>query len=375
MGKHCVVEWDQVKYLQFVVRSIKIWLCINMKVLQENGLAPYHTFGINVSAKSIIEASSAEDFLMIWQDDMYKDSPKLVVGQGSNLLFCEDYQGVIVLNCIKGIAFTETENYVDLHVGGGEDWHKFVAWTIENGFNGLENLALIPGCVGSSPIQNIGAYGVEIKDVCHYVDVLNINTGMVTRLPAVECRFGYRDSIFKHELKNDHIITAVGFRLTKAWQPQISYGPLAKFSLGTVTAKEIFDEVCTIRREKLPDPTVLGNAGSFFKNPIISLNARDELLTEYPNMPSYSVDAKHCKLAAGWLIDQCGLKGHQIGGAKIHQQQALVLTNVGNATAHDVLQLAQCVVDTVMAKFGVSLEHEVRFMAQNAETNLNEILQ
>ncbi|KJF79596.1 UDP-N-acetylmuramate dehydrogenase [Photobacterium angustum] len=345
-----------------------------MKVLHENGLAPYHTFGIDVSAKYILEASSVEDLLAIWQDETYQEVPKLVVGQGSNLLFCEDYQGAIILNRIKGINVVDSAEYVDLHVGGGEDWHAFVSWAVENGFNGLENLALIPGCVGSSPIQNIGAYGVELKDVCQYVDVLNVQTGEVKRLMADECHFSYRDSIFKRELKDNHIITAVGFRLTKAWSPKIAYGPLAKFSLDTVTAKDIFDEVCAIRREKLPDPQVMGNAGSFFKNPIISLDVRDLLLSEYPNMPSYPVDEGHCKLAAGWLIDQCGLKGYQIGGAKIHQQQALVLTNVGNATAHDVLQLAKYVVDTVMAKFGVSLEHEVRFMAHNAETNLIEML-
>ncbi|WP_305843672.1 UDP-N-acetylmuramate dehydrogenase [Photobacterium leiognathi] len=346
-----------------------------MKVLHESGLAPYHTFGIDVSAKYIIEASSVEDFLAIWRDETYQEVPKLVVGQGSNLLFCEDYQGVIVLNRIKGIDVVDNAEYVDLHVGGGEDWHGLVSWAVDNGFNGLENLALIPGCVGSSPIQNIGAYGVEIKDVCHYVDVLNVQTGQSKRLMADECNFGYRDSIFKRELKDDHIITAVGFRLTKAWSPQISYGPLAKFSLDTVTAKEIFDEVCAVRREKLPDPKVTGNAGSFFKNPIISLAERTRLLADFPSMPNYPVDGEHCKLAAGWLIDQCGLKGHQIGGAKVHPQQALVLTNAGGATANDVLHLAQYVVDTVKAKFGVSLEHEVRFMAHNAETNLTEMLQ
>ena len=170
-----------------------------MKVLHENGLAPYHTFGIDVSAKYILEASSVEDLLAIWQDETYQEVPKLVVGQGSNLLFCEDYQGAIVLNRIQGINVVDSAEYVDLHVGGGEDWHAFVSWAVENGFNGLENLALIPGCVGSSPIQNIGAYGVELKDVCQYVDVLNVQTGKVKRLMADECHFAYRDSIFKQE--------------------------------------------------------------------------------------------------------------------------------------------------------------------------------
>ncbi|MCD9550098.1 UDP-N-acetylmuramate dehydrogenase [Photobacterium carnosum] len=344
-----------------------------MKVLHDHGLAPYHTFGIDVTATQIVEAENIDDFIHIWHDSSFNNMAKLVVGHGSNLLFCEDYQGVIILNRIKGITLKETAASFCLHVGGGEDWHQFVHWCVDRNIGGLENLALIPGCVGSSPIQNIGAYGVELKDVCQYVDVLDVITHKIKRYDAETCQFGYRDSVFKHQLKDGHIIVAVGFCLPKIWQPKIAYAPLNQFDIATVTLQQVFDTVCEVRKAKLPDPAVIGNAGSFFKNPIISKIARDKLLVDYPAMPSYGVDNQHVKLAAGWLIDQCGLKGYQIGGAKVHPQQALVLTNVGTATAQDVIQLAQFVVDSVAIKFDIALEHEVRFMAANVEMNLAEI--
>lgn len=344
-----------------------------MKVLHDHGLAHYHTFGIDVNATQIVEAENIDDFIHIWHDSNFNNMPKLVVGHGSNLLFCEDYQGVIILNRIKGITLTETPTNFCLHVGGGEDWHQLVRWCVERNIGGLENLALIPGCVCSSPIQNIGAYGVELKDICQYVDVLNVITQEIKRYDAMSCQFGYRDSIFKHQLKDGHIIVAVGFCLPKEWQPKIAYAPLNQFDVTTVTIQQVFEAVCEVRKAKLPDPTVIGNAGSFFKNPIISKNTLDELLIDYPALPSYGVDDQHVKLAAGWLIDQCGLKGYQIGGAKVHPQQALVLTNIGTATAQDIISLAQYVVNSVATKFNIVLEHEVRFMAANAETHLTEI--
>ncbi len=354
--------------------SIKVRSKNRMNQLHDTGLAPYHTFGIDAQASMIIEATSAEDFITLWQDPAYSQSPKLVVGQGSNLLFCEDYQGIVVLNRLKGIDVSEDAQAYHLHVAGGEDWHQLVKWTVENNMPGLENLALIPGCVGSSPIQNIGAYGKELKDLCEYVDVLNVLTGKISRLSAAECLFGYRDSIFKHQLKDDHIIIAVGLTLSKDWQPQIGYGPLAQFDLKTVTAKEIFDTVCNVRLAKLPNPKELGNAGSFFKNPVISKQQAQKLLAEHSDMPSYPA-GDEIKLAAGWLIDQCGLKGFTIGGAKVHEQQALVLVNTGSASAQDVMALAQHVVSCVYEQFGVELEHEVRFMAKSSETCLAKALQ
>lgn len=345
-----------------------------MKVLQERSLAPFHTFGIQTTAHRVIEAESVNDLLSIWRDEQYRTLPKIILGQGSNLLFCDDFDGVVILNRIKGIEVEKTEQAYLLHVGAGEDWHQLVQWTVEQGISGLENLALIPGCVGASPIQNIGAYGVELKDVCQYVDVLELVSGNVLRLSVSDCQFGYRDSVFKHRLKETHVIVAVGFILTQAWQPNIAYGSLAKFDLASVTAMDIFTEVCNTRRSKLPDPKLLGNAGSFFKNPMVNKLLRDRLLNQYPSMPSYNASEEMSKLAAGWLIDQCGLKGCQVGGAKIHEQQALVIVNTGNATAHDVIVLAQRIVTTVQEKFGVKLVHEVRFMGRQQETCLAEVV-
>lgn len=335
---------------------------------------PFHTFGLEVTAAHIVEAETAKELVSVWQDDQYRELPKLIVGQGSNLLFCEDYAGVVVVNRIRGIKVTETGEAYELHVGAGEDWHKLVLMTVEQGMPGLENLALIPGCVGSSPIQNIGAYGVELKDVCHYVDIINLASGEESRLMADECGFGYRDSIFKHALKDSHAIVAVGLRLTKSWVPNVSYGPLAKFDSQQVSAAEVLHAVCDIRRAKLPDPTVMGNAGSFFKNPVVDASLVNELISSYPSMPHYLQDTGQYKLAAGWLIDQCQLKGHQIGGARVHDEQALVLVNAHQATATDVLALAQYIVGCVVETFGIELEHEVRFIAASGETNLQEIM-
>ncbi|WP_407331916.1 UDP-N-acetylmuramate dehydrogenase [Enterovibrio sp. 27052020O] len=343
-----------------------------MKILTNTSLKPYHTFGLALNAKEIIKAQKADDFLQIWKQK--PDEPKLVVGEGSNLLFCEDFAGVVILNCLKGIEVKETSTEWLLHVAGGENWHDLVSWTIEQGMPGLENLALIPGLVGSAPIQNIGAYGVEFKESCDYVDVLMLDSGKTQRLSAKACEFGYRDSIFKRQLKDKAIVIAVGFKLPKQWEPVIGYGALSELNdIESLDAKHVYNKVCQIRRSKLPDPKEIGNAGSFFKNPVVATSLADNLRTEYPNMPSFGVNDSEVKLAAGWLIDQCGLKGHRIGGAAVHSQQALVLTNIGNATATDVLTLAQKVVDTVYDRFGVTLEHEVRFMGRTAETNLEVI--
>ncbi|OEE63257.1 UDP-N-acetylenolpyruvoylglucosamine reductase [Enterovibrio norvegicus FF-454] len=343
-----------------------------MKILTNTSLKPYHTFGLELNANEIIKAQKSDDFLQIWKQR--PDEPKLVVGEGSNLLFCEDFAGVIVLNCLKGIEVQETTNEWLLHVAGGENWHELVTNTVDRGMPGLENLALIPGLVGSAPIQNIGAYGVEFKSNCDYVDVLMLDSGEITRLTAQECEFGYRDSVFKHGLKDKAIVTAVGFKLPKCWKPVVGYGALSELGeRDDLTAKDVYNKVCEMRCAKLPDPKEIGNAGSFFKNPVVAKSLADRLLLTHPTMPHFGVSDAEVKLAAGWLIDQCGLKGSCVGGAAVHSQQALVLTNTGKATAKDVLKLAKNVVETVYDRFGVTLEHEVRFMGRTAETNLEAI--
>lgn len=340
-----------------------------MKILADTSLKPFHTFAIDVHAKKIIEAHDVKDFLQIFHQ--YANEPMLLVGEGSNLLFCEDFDGVVILNRLKGIKIKETDSAWLLHVAGGENWHDLVRWTLDNEMPGLENLALIPGLVGSAPIQNIGAYGVEFCEHCDYVDVLMLATGEIQRFSAAECEFGYRDSIFKRQLKNDAIIVAVGFSLPKLWKPVLGYGGLSGLvSDVSVTAKTVFNKICEIRREKLPDPNVVGNAGSFFKNPIVNKSLAESLKVAHDAMPWYVVNDTEVKLAAGWLIEHAGLKGRTFGGAAVHDKQALVLINQGTATSSDVIQLAQLVVDTVLMKFGVKLEHEVRFIGKTHEITL-----
>ncbi len=251
-----------------------------MITLIDNSLAPHHTFGIAVNANHIVCAESADELISIWQSPHFSTLPKLVLGEGSNMLFCSDFPGVVVLNRIRGIEVEERSEDWLVHAGAGENWHEFVRWTLEQGMPGLENLALIPGCVGSSPIQNIGAYGSEIKDFCEYVDVLSLSSGKVQRMSAEACRFGYRDSVFKREMKDGFIIVAVGFRISKTWAPKLGYGALAALE-GNASPMDVFNAVCEIRQSKLPDPAKLGNAGSFFKNPVVEQAVAEELTAKY----------------------------------------------------------------------------------------------
>jgi UDP-N-acetylmuramate dehydrogenase len=277
-----------------------------------------------------------------------------------------------------GINQSENEQDYLLQVAAGEDWHELVESTVEKGVYGLENLALIPGVVGAAPVQNIGAYGVEFKDFCTSVDYIDLEEGTLKTLSNEGCLFAYRDSIFKGELKDRALITSVSLKLPKQWQAHCRYGLLQGLdeTESSVSAQQIFDSVCRIRSEKLPDPKILGNAGSFFKNPIVSDNLSEQLLSHHPGMPHYPQDDGTVKLAAGWLIDQCGLKGKKIGGAAVHLQQALVLINEdGKATASDVIQLAWHVREQVLHKFAVLLEHEVRFIDAQGETNLLQVIE
>ncbi|MFP1761091.1 UDP-N-acetylmuramate dehydrogenase [Lonsdalea quercina] len=337
-------------------------------------LQPYNSFSLPVSAKDVITAKSAEDLLYAWKKATISEQSVLILGGGSNVLFLEDFAGCVVLNRLKGIEIKETDTCWHLHVGAGEVWHDLIEFTLHHHIPGLENLALIPGCVGSAPIQNIGAYGVELKDVCAYVDVLNLRTAELTRLAQDDCRFAYRESIFKHEYRDGYAITAVGLTLPKTWQPVLNYGDLTRLNPQTVTPQQVFDQVCAMRKSKLPDPAVNGNAGSFFKNPVLPAAQANELLRRFPLAPHYLQTNDEVKFAAGWLIDQCELKGYRIGDAAVHANQALVLINVGNATSKDVVGLARYVRNQVADKFGIGLEPEVRFIACEGEVNAVEVL-
>lgn len=327
-----------------------------------HSLKPFNTLGLEISADEIVLAATAEELLQAWQHSQALGKPFLLLGGGSNVLFINDFKGIVAVNQIKGITVKEDDTGYDLHVGAGENWHELVQYCLQHNIPGLENLALIPGVAGSAPIQNIGAYGIEFKDVCHYVDILNLNSGETFRLNTVECLFGYRDSIFKHQYREGYAVIAVGLRLSKQWQPVLTYGDLVRLDAQKVTPSEVFDAVCNMRKSKLPDPAIQGNVGSFFKNPLITAEQGRHLLEDYPSIPHYPQPDGRIKLAAGWLIDQCQLKGYQIGGAAVHRMQALVLINHSDAQPQDIVRLAGYVRQTVGKKFNVWLEPEVRFI-------------
>ncbi|MBT0722832.1 UDP-N-acetylmuramate dehydrogenase [Rosenbergiella collisarenosi] len=338
----------------------------------QTSLKSLNTFGLSVSAERIVYAHNTETLVESWQ--AHQDKPWLLMGGGSNMLFLDDFEGTVVVNQLKGMSITQTKEEWRIHCAAGENWHEFVEFTIKEGMAGLENLALIPGTVGSAPIQNIGAYGVELKDVCAYVDILDLNQNQILRITNKECLFGYRESIFKHQYQHGYVITAVGFRLAKEWQPNLSYGPLKVAEGSLLTPESIFDKVCEIRRSKLPDPTKIGNAGSFFKNPIIPAQEAEAIKQRYPDAPFYPQCDNLVKIAAGWLIDQAGLKGYVANHAGVHPQQALVLVNLGGAQPEDLVGMAKHVRDTVYNKFAIWLEPEVRFIGPKGEVNAVETL-
>ncbi len=343
-----------------------------MQIKTNASLKAYHTFGIEQTCSYLAIVESVDDIIQLFHEQVFKDLPKLFLGKGSNVLFTEHFQGLVIINRLSGKAVKETDKHYLLHIEAGEDWPQLVSWCVEKGYGGIENLALIPGCAGSAPIQNIGAYGIELKDICDYVDILDLSTFETKRMSAEECEFGYRDSIFKHALYGQCFISAVGLKLNKQWQPINQYGPLQSIPTEQLTPSTIFERVCQVRQEKLPDPKKVGNAGSFFKNPVISQDHYDRLIELHPNLVAYPAESG-MKVAAGWLIDQCGLKGTSVNGAQVNPLQALVLTNVDNCSANDVLALASLVKRTVWDKFQIELEHEVRFINKTGETNLSEI--
>ncbi|WP_117236500.1 UDP-N-acetylmuramate dehydrogenase [Vibrio maerlii] len=343
-----------------------------MQLIPDTNLKPYHTFSIEQYCHALVEVSSVKDIVDAYNRSEWQALPKLMLGKGSNLLFTEKFEGVVLINRLKGISHNEDDQFHYLHIEGGEDWPSLVKWCVNQGIGGVENLAMIPGCAGSAPIQNIGAYGLEFQDVCEYVDVLYLDSMETKRLSSLECQFGYRDSIFKRELFEKVVIVSIGMKLNKQWKPITHYGPLKALDSATVTPEHVFDAVCDIRSNKLPDPRVQGNAGSFFKNPVIAKDQFDQLQQQFPDIVGYP-SGDEIKVAAGWLIDRCDLKGFSVGGAQVHPMQALVLINTGEATAEDVVCLAQHVRQQIWSKYAIALEHEVRFMGQNQETDLDTI--
>lgn len=335
-------------------------------MLQENiDLKPYNTFGISVKTSYFSPFKSTNELKMLIQNNPSKKL--MILGGGSNVLFKSNFNGLILRNEIKGKEIIkETDDQVFVKVGAGENWHEFVLFCIENNWGGVENLSLIPGSVGASPMQNIGAYGVEIKDFFHELEAYNIQSKDVETFSHTDCEFGYRESVFKRKLKGQYVITSVTYILNKKHQLNTSYGAiedeLAKKEITEPTIKNVSDAVIAIRESKLPNPKEIGNAGSFFKNPIIEQSLLQSIQKKYTDIPFYPIDKNYVKVPAGWLIDKAGWKGKRIANYGVHLKQALVLVNYDNATGSEIYNLSESILQDIKNKFGITLEREVNIV-------------
>ena len=333
--------------------------------MQKNiSLKPFNTFGIDVKTKLFLEWNSLKDVIEYAKSDELKSYKRLIFGGGSNMLLTEDFDGLSIKNNILGRELiSETDTEVIVKIGGGEVWHDIVIWTIAQGWNGMENMSLIPGSMGAAPIQNIGAYGKELKDVFVELEAIDLSTGEQKTFSLEECEFGYRNSVFKNIYKGKYVIVSVTLQLTTEENFNTKYGAISQeLEIAGVTklsAKAISNAVITIRKSKLPDPKKLGNSGSFFKNPIIPVAHYEEARFDYPALPSYPAGDGLVKVPAGWLIDQSGWKGKRVGNCGVHTKQALVLVNYGDATGNEIFQLSEDIIADVIQKFGIELEREV----------------
>ena len=337
-----------------------------MKVFKDYPLLLHNTFGMDVKATLFIEYGSVEELKEVLRMPEVKEGRWLHIGGGSNLLFTGDYPGAVLHSAIKGHEIVkENGEEVIVRVGAGEVWDDFVAYTVAQGWYGAENLSLIPGEVGASAVQNIGAYGVEAKDLITEVEAVDVNTGEERVFKNEECGYAYRESVFKLSLKRRYVLTHVSFRLKKTPLYQLDYGnvraELEKRGCG-LTLENVRQTIIDIRNAKLPDPKIQGNAGSFFMNPMVSRSQFEALLAQYPQMPHYEVDARRVKIPAAWMIDQCGWKGKQLGRAGVHDKQALVLVNLGGATGKEIIRLSEEIQKSVSEKFGVCISPEVNYV-------------
>jgi len=337
-----------------------------MKVFKDYPLLLHNTFGMDVKATLFIEYGSVEELKEVLRMPEVKEGRWLHIGGGSNLLFTGDYPGAVLHSVIKGHEIVkENGEEVIVRVGAGEVWDDFVAYTVAQGWYGAENLSLIPGEVGASAVQNIGAYGVEAKDLITEVEAVDVNTGEERVFKNEECGYAYRESVFKLSLKRRYVLTQVSFRLKKTPSYQLDYGnvraELEKRGCG-LTLENVRQTIIDIRNAKLPDPKIQGNAGSFFMNPMVSRSQFEALLAQYPQMPHYEVDAHRVKIPAAWMIDQCGWKGKQLGRAGVHDKQALVLVNLGGATGKEIIRLSEEIQKSVFDKFGVCISPEVNYV-------------
>jgi UDP-N-acetylmuramate dehydrogenase len=326
-------------------------------------LRAFNTFGLPSNAHTLVRVRSAADLRRVVNNPELGRARKFILGGGSNLVLTRDVDACVLKMEITGIRLLETRDDAwIIEAGAGVGWHELVSWCLDHGLPGLENMALIPGTVGAAPVQNIGAYGVELKDRFDSLDAVDLITGRTVTLDGAACRFAYRDSVFKHELAGKSVITTVRLRLPRPWVPVLGYLELerkvAETGISAPDARQIFDWVCAIRRAKLPDPAVVGNAGSFFKNPVVTPEQCRDIIGRDPHVVHYPLDDGSFKLAAGWLIDACGWKGKSIGRAGVYEKQALVLVNRGGASGAEVVTLARAIQESVYGRFGIRLEPE-----------------
>ena len=341
-----------------------------MEIIENYDLTPLNTFHVPAQARFFAEVKSEEELSSLFESKEFKENKKLFLGGGSNILLIEDFDGTVVLNKIKGVEILkEDDECVFLRSAAGEIWHDFVLFAVERGYWGIENLSFVPGTVGGAPMQNIGAYGAELKNVFENLEAYEIETGRKRIFENKECEFGYRDSIFKNELKGKYFITAITLKLSKLEKKNIEYRVLREYleknKIEVKSSKDVSDAVTSIRRSKLPDPSVLGNAGSFFKNVFLhKINDEGklkELLKKYPDLPSFD-EGERVKIPAAWLIEECGWKGRRVGNAGVHDKQALILVNYGGATGVEIKHLADEIIASVFSKFNLQLSLEVNLI-------------
>ncbi len=338
-----------------------------MQIRENISLKSYNTFGIDVKAKHFATFGGINELQELLHGGLRPANCSLILGGGSNILLTKDFDGLVLKNELMGIdVVKEDSEHIYLKAGAGENWHRLVMYCVENGYAGMENLSLIPGNVGASPMQNIGAYGVEIKDVFYELEAVHINDKTLVKFGLNDCGFGYRESVFKHIYKGEFIIVSVTYRLNKKPVFNTTYGAinqeLEKMNVQSLSIKAISQAVINIRSSKLPDPQNLGNAGSFFKNPQVEKSRFDDLQKKYTSIPSFPFNETHVKVPAGWLIEQCGWKGYRKGDAGCYSKQALVLVNYGTATGDEIYALSEEILRSVKAKFGIVLEREVNIL-------------
>lgn len=337
-----------------------------LQVAENVSLKQFNTFGVDVKARWFVVVNSEDELKQLFSEDKWMQVPRLILGGGSNILFTKDFDGLVVKVNIRGIVSEVNGTEVFVKAGAGEVWNTFVLFCVAHGFAGVENLSLIPGSVGASPVQNIGAYGVEVKDVFYSCRAFNIESGQFSVFYKEDCNFAYRDSIFKKELKGKVIITEVCFKLSTHAHINTSYGAISqelqKRGIEQPGISDISKVVSEIRVNKLPDPSTIGNAGSFFKNPVVGVDEFRQLQSSFPDIVHYCLPNSTVKLAAGWLIEKCGWKGRKINNSGTWKNQALVLVNFGNAKGSEVYQLSEAIIEDVKQKFGITLEREVNIL-------------